>query len=135
MDYKVTLKRDYKGTNCTLGKLYFGEDFVETLELPWKDNAPKISCIPEGIYDVEKTYSPAFKKDLWLIKNVPGRSGIRIHSANYVSELLGCIAPGMERYDLNKDGIIDMKSSKKALSLMEENIPDKFKLEIKWINS
>ncbi len=131
----VTLKRDYKGTDCTLGKLYFDEDFVETLELPWKDNASKISCIPEGFYDVEKTYSPAFKKDLWLIKNVPGRSGIRIHSANYVSELLGCIAPGMERYDLNNDGIIDIKSSRKALDLMEENIPNKFKLEIKWVNS
>lgn len=131
----AVLKRDYKGDKCTLGKLYFADEVVETLELPWKDNQPKISCIPEGTYDVERTYSPAFKKDLWLVKNVPGRSGIRIHTANYVSELLGCIAPGLLRHDINNDGIIDITNSKKALSLMNSIIPDKFKLEIKWINS
>lgn len=130
---EVLLKRDYKGNDCTLGKMYFGESFVETLELPWKDNLPKISCIPDGEYEVEKTYSPSFKKQLWLIKNVPNRSGIRIHSANFVSELLGCIAPGLSRYDLNKDGIIDMKDSRKAMSLLEEELPDKFKLKIIWI--
>ena len=26
--------------------------------------------------------------------NVPGRSGIRIHTANLPSQLLGCLAPG-----------------------------------------
>jgi len=130
---EVLLKRDYKGKDCTLGKMYFGENVVETLELPWKDNLPKGSCIPDGEYEVEKTYSPSFKKQLWLIKNVPNRSGIRIHSANYVSELLGCIAPGLSRHDLNKDGIIDMKDSRKAMSLLEEELPDKFKLKIIWI--
>jgi len=130
---EVLLKRGYKGKDCTLGKMYFGENVVETLELPWKDNLPKVSCIPDGEYEVEKTYSPSFKKQLWLIKNVPNRSGIRIHSANYVSELLGCIAPGLSRHDLNKDGIIDMKDSRKAMSLLEEELPDKFKLKIIWI--
>ena len=132
---EVLLKRDYKGKDCTLGKMYFGDNFVETLELPWKNNTTQISCIPDGEYEVEKTYSPSFRKNLWLIKNVPHRSGIRIHSANYVSELLGCIAPGLSRYDLNKDGIIDMKDSKKAMNLLEEELPDKFKLKIIWINS
>jgi len=130
---EVLLKRDYKGKDCTLGKMYFGENVVETLELPWKDNLPKVSCIPDGEYEVEKTYSPSFKKQLWLIKNVPNRSGIRIHSASFVSDLLGCIAPGLSRYDLNKDGIIDMKDSRKAMSLLEEELPDKFKLKIIWI--
>lgn len=128
----VILKRDYKGEDCTLGKLYFGEDVVEILELPWKNNLPKISCIPEGEYEVEKTYSPAFKKKLWLVKNVPNRSGIRIHTANYVHELLGCLAPGLKRYDLNKDGIMDISDSRKALDLMNESLPDKFKLKIIW---
>jgi hypothetical protein len=129
---EVILKRDYKGTDCTLGKLYFGEDFVETLELPWKDNEPRVSCIPEGIYEVERTYSPSFKRKLWLVKNVPNRSGIRIHSANYVSQLLGCIAPGLTRHDLNGDGIVDVTNSVKALGLMNDSIPDKFTLEIIW---
>lgn len=129
---EVLLRRDYKGKDCTLGKLYFGEDMVEILELPWKDNLPRVSCIPEGEYEVERTYSPAFKKKLWLVKNVPNRSGIRIHSANYVHELLGCLAPGLKRYDLNKDGIMDISDSRKALDLMNESIPDKFKLKIIW---
>lgn len=132
---EVLLKRDYKGKDCTLGKMYFGDNFVETLELPWKDNITQISAIPEGEYEVEKTYSPSFRKNLWLIKNVPHRSGIRIHSASFVSDLRGCIAPGLSRYDLNKDGIIDMKDSRKAMSLLEEELPDKFKLKIIWINS
>lgn len=116
----------------TLGRFWFEGEIIYTLELPWKDNEPFISCIPEGTYDVELTYSPKFKKMLWLIKDVPGRTGIRIHPASFVSDLEGCIAPGLNKQDLNGDGVIDMKNSRKALSLMRDLMPEKFKLDIIW---
>jgi len=128
----IFLERDYKGDDCTLGRLWFDGEVVYTLELPWKDNKTNISCIPAGTYDVEKTYSPAFGKDLWLIKNVPDRSGIRIHPANFVRELRGCIAVGLDKADIDNDGVIDLKSSRKAMSLLNDSLPDKFKIDIIW---
>lgn len=49
--------------------------------------------IPAGIYNVEFTYSPEFNQTMPLI-DVPGRTAIRIHPANYPRQLLGCIAVG-----------------------------------------
>ena len=129
---EIFIERTYKGDDCTLGRIWFDGEVLYTLELPWVDNKVNISCIPEGTYEVEKTYSPAFKKDLWLIKDVLNRSGIRIHSANYVSQLRGCIAVGLDRYDINGDGIIDMKNSRKAMSMLNDSLPKKFKLDIIW---
>jgi hypothetical protein len=84
------------------------------LELPWKDNEPKISCVPAGTYPLHKEYSSAFKDHLWELKLVPGRSECKIHSANYPSQLLGCIAPGLIHADLDRDGRLDAAKSKQA---------------------
>lgn len=151
----VVLDRDYTDDKCTLGTLWFDQEVVQTLELPFKDNKQNISCIPDGEYIVRKTVSPAWTKSerdrikhlkpnitkeelekiqvkLWLVLDVPNRSGIRFHSANFVSQLRGCIAPGLRRWDINNDGIIDIMDSKKALSLMEEFLPEEFKLIVRW---
>ena len=126
------LERIEKEDTHTLGRFWFNGNTVYTLELPWKNNEKNISCIPTGLYEVELTYSPRFKKMLWLVKDVPNRSGIRIHPANYVHQLHGCIAPGLNKQDLDNDGTIDLVNSKKALSWMREEIAEKFKLEIIW---
>lgn len=131
-DVEVYIERIYKGGDCTLGRMWFEGETVYTLELPWLDNLKTISCIPSGTYKVEKTYSPRFKRDLWLVKDVPNRSGIRFHSANFVSQLEGCIAPGLDKHDLNGDGIVDITNSKKAMSMMNDLLPDKFNLDIIW---
>lgn len=148
----VFLERQYK-EDCTLGRFWAGDIPIYTLELPWKNNQSNISCIPEGIYPVEKTYSPAFTKIkrqkakkknpdiaeeelnqikvfLWEILDVPKRSGIRIHTANFVRQLKGCIAPGLELFDIDGDGTIDISKSQKALDLLYTLLPDKFTLEI-----
>lgn len=65
-----------------------------TLEKQWKGNENKISCIPEGEYPLVWEHSPAFKTDLFELKNVPNRSEIKIHPANWERQLLGCIALG-----------------------------------------
>lgn len=121
MDRTVRLTRHDKATTYTLGRLtvlgYRGIALYEcvTLELPWRNNQPRTSCIPEGIYPMVLEYSPAFNRKLWELKDVPGRSEVKIHPANYVTQLRGCIAPGLKYADLNGDGTIDVASSLVAL--------------------
>jgi len=50
-------------------------------------------CINIGKYKATQVLSPKFKKKYYLLENVEGRSGILIHPANNMTELLGCIAP------------------------------------------
>ena len=55
---------------------------LNTLELSWKGNQRKISCIPDGIYKFNIRYSFRFG---WCfeIKNVPNRTAILIHAGNF----------------------------------------------------
>ncbi len=81
----------WSGTN---GKILFqGRFVVYTIELPWQDNHARVSCIPEGRYELKKRWSPRFRRHLQLI-NVARRSCILIHPANdALLQLKGCIAP------------------------------------------
>lgn len=69
-----------------------------TLELPWRGNDRRVSCIPPGRYIVAPRTSERFKKHLHIV-DVPGRDWILIHPANYVSELAGCIAVGLKSFE------------------------------------
>jgi Family of unknown function (DUF5675) len=89
----LILSRTYfpKGTN---GKLKCeGKLICKTIELSWKNNETKVSCIPEGKYFISKRYSKKFQWHL-EITNVENRSLILFHPANNaLQELNGCIAP------------------------------------------
>lgn len=89
----LVLKRIYLD-KAVHGRLYTDNGLLAcTIELPWRQNARHVSCIPEGVYAVRKRYSEKFKWHLVLLE-VPGRSGILIHPANDAAkELQGCIAP------------------------------------------
>lgn len=53
----------------------------------------KEKSIQPGSYDCELTYSNRFNRQMpWI--NVPDRSGIRIHWANFGPQLEGCVAVG-----------------------------------------
>lgn len=66
---------------------------ANTIELPWLDNKRKISCIPEGTYEIEKRFTEKHQHHL-ILCDVPDRDGILIHPANIaMKELMGCIAP------------------------------------------
>lgn len=56
----------------------------------------KSKLIPVGLYDIDITYSPKFKKKLPLVhsKSVSERRGIRIHAGNTVNDTEGCILIG-----------------------------------------
>ena len=47
--------------------------------------------IPEGTYQLVNTMSPKFKKILPLVTNVPGRSGIRVHTGTKPEHSTGCV--------------------------------------------
>lgn len=90
---KLELIRTYypKGTNGEL--LLNGEKVCSTIELPWKENKPQVSCIPEGNYELRKRYTPRFGHH-FILMNVPNRSFILLHAANdALKEMKGCIAP------------------------------------------
>lgn len=75
-----------------------------TIELPWRNNEPKYSCIPAGQYDVTIQYSARFKRDLYRLDDAQTapRSAILIHVGNFAgdmrkglrSDFLGCIGLG-----------------------------------------
>lgn len=81
------------GTN---GSLNQGSRLIcHTIELPWKDNIPRLSCIPEGRYGIQMRYSLRFKTHM-MLTDVKDRSLILVHPANdALKELKGCIAPVM----------------------------------------
>jgi hypothetical protein len=91
-----------------------------TLELPWLDNKRMVSCIPPGLYTCKYSYSPAFKKNTYRLQKVTGRDGILIHSANFFSQLKGCIALGSTLVDMNKDGELDTAQSRIAIDTFEK---------------
>jgi len=74
---------------------------MHMIERPWNDNEKGKSCIPEGTYDLSLEVSPLIErltnksyKHGWTVKDVPGRTYIRFHQANYPKQLEGCIAMG-----------------------------------------
>src|SRR5580693_8968818 len=89
---ELKLIRTYfpQGTNGEL--LLNGDRICSTIELPWKNNQPRVSCIPEGRYELKKRYTPRFGSHFILV-NVPGRILILVHAANdALKEIKGCIA-------------------------------------------
>jgi len=113
--YVIRGQSDEKQTLGVLIAPNFPELFIaKTLELPWKDNANDISCISLGDYVCRYTQSPHMTQIAgqpvftYEILNVPNRSGVRIHSANYFNQLLGCIALGDVTKDINSDNELDV---------------------------
>jgi hypothetical protein len=116
-----------------------GNHICHGLELPWKDNAKSISCIPLGTYLLTKeppipANDPKGRKErpYWHFRfhNVPNRSGVLIHKITYVSGLKGCVGTGFATKDLNGDGLPDMLRSGDALAELVRLLPDKFNLII-----
>lgn len=112
---RLLLERFAYSPESTEGELFLidddnpGPDKVHicwTLELPWKDNTPSVSCIPEASYWLAPHTRPDGRASFIVLGNsvshAPGhisctRYGILFHAANRTHELRGCIAPGLDR--------------------------------------
>lgn len=125
------LKRVYLDDR-TLGSILDPEGNViaKTLELPWKNNARSVSCIPEGTYKViqqppkESRPYPYFR-----LPKVEGRSGILIHRGIEPKHSKGCILVASRFVDVNTDRPKLFDSTKK-LQWMIDNLPEEFDLII-----
>ena len=111
---EIILERFCYHPNATLGVIRLEGDIFYTVERPWLDNKPNVSCIPEGEYEMSWRTSPRFG-ETWHIKDVPDRTHILIHVANFSKDVQGCIGLGCE---LMGDTVA-VSQSKAAVALFE----------------
>jgi hypothetical protein len=104
----LLLKRRFLGEEYTIGSLYIDEEYFcdsledkdrgltqsMSLEEIRKIKAPHETAIPTGIYTVIVNMSPAKKRMLPRLLDVPGFSGILIHRGNTKNDSSGCILVG-----------------------------------------
>jgi hypothetical protein len=127
---RITLKRLSDDSVQTLGILTNVTGKVyQTLELAWRNNQRQRSCIPKGVYKVRKRTSAKYGEHFHLL-NVPNRDFILLHHGNYHTDILGCILVGKGLLDINKDGRLDVTSSKQAMKELLSTLPKEFELEI-----
>jgi hypothetical protein len=105
---KLTLHRRFLGTKYTIGSLYVEDKyFCDTLEdvdrgltrstpleLIREKKIPHETAVPTGEYKVIVNLSPAKKRMLPRLSDVPGFSGILIHRGNTKRDTSGCILVG-----------------------------------------
>ena len=121
----LTLQRIEKRGNTVTGSLTVSNGgFRIRFACSTMERADKL--IQAGTYPLKWTRSPKFSRaatikkgfpmDIYTpeILGVPGRSGLRIHVANFTRQLEGCVAPGYSFTDLDKDGKLDIAESTKA---------------------
>lgn len=122
----VTLHRVAEIGQNTIGILRIQDMYhppLWTCEDLWQDNRPNVSCIPDGSYTCVPhawgTKEPFKFKRVWLVKNVPGRSGILIHAGNTHLDTLGCILVGR---GISSTGVTD---SQRAIDYLRDVIGQK----------
>lgn len=94
---ELTLTRFAYTDTCVIGRM--GE--LVTLENPWKDNKPSISCVPTGRWLCKRSWYNKGGYAAFELQNVPGRSLILPHIGNTAGDTRGCPLFG------NKLGILN----------------------------
>lgn len=101
----LILNRYKDDGSCTTGEIILGNTTLYTLEEPWKDNEQGHSCVPLDSYIVKphgwEPDTTLHQKQCYELQNVPGRTGILIHSGNTVDDIEGCILVGLDKGVLN----------------------------------
>ena len=97
---KIDVVRNLCSDICTIGDLFIDGLFTcYTLEdVVRPSSEPKVfgeTAIPYGTYPLVVTFSPHFQRDLPLLVDVPGFSGVRIHPGNTVADTEGCLLLGL----------------------------------------
>lgn len=123
--FTIKLYRHWQDHNQTLGNLVvFDEKGLPVfssacIERGWRNNERNVSCVPTGAYPIVHEFSPRFGTKLWELKEVPNRSECKVHPANNWHQLNGCIALGIKLKDIDRDGYIDVTSSKPTHQLFD----------------
>lgn len=116
----LTLRRGPSDSVATIGELFVDGSAARacwTLEDPvrevpgqpvetWKIQDK--TAIPVGRYRIAITDSPKFGRRMPILLNVPGFSGIRVHSGNTAEDTDGCILVGATRQG---DGVYQSRAA------------------------
>jgi hypothetical protein len=131
---RYQLHRKICSSTATLGRLY-NEDMgllCSTLENPWLNNYNDISCIPEGIYKVERDTEG--KHQFYKLTNTINRLNIEIHIGNFARDTAGCILFGENWAFRTPKGAqeqeLSITYSARTLDKLLKILPEKFELEI-----
>ena len=128
-----------KGTFSTV---IVGDQHLCGLECPWRDNRPSVSCIPAGVYLLKPHTSPKFGGvhafqggTVSIYENeATERSAVLWHAANWVTQLRGCLATGME-FTFDEGGRHNgVSNSRKSLTAYRELAPltEEHVVVVKW---
>lgn len=105
---KIRLERSPSAGDCTIGEITVdGQDECYSLEDRVRETEGAVgswkvagsTAIPRGVYRVVITYSNRFQRDLPLLEDVPGFTGVRIHPGNTAEDTEGCILVGRGKTD------------------------------------
>lgn len=119
---KLTLIRTVFTKVSTTGVLYIDgvkecftlEDTVREIPLipvsMWKKAGE--TAIPRGTYKIVINMSPKYHKEMLMLEEVKGFSGVRIHSGNVAEDTEGCILVGTT---VSKDRVNNSVDAMKAL--------------------
>ena len=114
--------------NGTYSWFECGEVRLYTIERPWINNEAGISCIPIGEYECKprRFYSGGY--DAIEVRDVPGRTHILFHVANFPHQVKGCLGvnSSIGPYSEGLRGF----DSRKAFDLFMLEYGDGFDLEI-----
>lgn len=143
----VELIRTHFSVVQTLGELLVYDDDTgkvlfdaKTMELDMDGNKEGESCIPYGTYELIplKNRPDHVKFSMqnygyfpYLVKNVPNRTGILLHHANFYDDLLGCVAPGESFYDIDSDGHKDVTNSIATMKELNKVVKEPTTITIK----
>lgn len=132
---KLELVRIANRPTYCIGKLYIdGEYFCDVIEDTDRglDNSMSVdeilkkkikgeTAIPTGVYKIEITYSPKYKRMMPLLIGVKGYSGVRIHSGNTSKDTEGCLLVGRN----TKVGMVtDSRNTYQRLFARLQNVKD-----------
>lgn len=92
---KMRLARTSYTPSGTWGILHDDKELpvCVTLENPWIDNVPRVSCIPLGLYQCIRVDSPKFGVT-FQVAGVHERTHILFHKGNTEFDTSGCILLG-----------------------------------------
>lgn len=144
MARRLTLLRGRSTDQGTPGVLLRedGSRVFHSLELPWRENQRRVSCIPAGVYPVGYIVTEKRPSGVYLVRAVVGRDSILIHSGNvagdvtkgFESDVLGCVLGGQIRG--YRRGQLAVLCSKPAIRMfVDEMAQVPFVLEVVWTSS
>lgn len=110
----VKIERFAYTPHGVFGELSTDEFKCYSLENPWKNNEPNISCIPFGLYRIKRDDYKGRYPNFRIINPPTGRTNIEMHRGNTIRDTRGCILLGtLYRIDnqYNKYLIVDSKDA------------------------